>query len=50
LFIAGASIAIVLAALCWAARSKERPMDRDVILRIRSFGEQARREELLPFE
>ena len=47
---AGASLVIMLVAVyCWA-RAKEPPVDRDVILRIRSLADQTRREELLPYE
>jgi hypothetical protein len=45
-----ASLALFVPALCWAVRSKETPMDRDVILRIRRFAEEVRREQLLPYE
>jgi len=44
-----ASLALVVPALC-LARSKEMPMDRDVILRLRRFAEEVRREQLLPYE
>ena len=50
MLIAGASLLILSAAVWLTAKSKEPPMDREVILRIRSFSEQVRREELLPFE
>lgn len=45
-----ASLALVVPALCFATRSKEMPMDRDVILRLRRFAEEVRREQLLPYE
>jgi hypothetical protein len=40
---------LLLAAVFWA-KSKEPPMDHDVILRIRSIADQMRREQLLPYE
>lgn len=48
--ITGGSLLIVLVAICFWAKAKEPPMDRDVVLRIRSFADQLRREELLPYE
>ena len=48
--IAGSSLLILLLGVCYAVKAKEPPMDRDVIRRIRSLGDQARREELLPYE
>jgi hypothetical protein len=33
-----------------ALRDKEMPLDRDVVLRIRRFADDLRREELLPYE
>ena len=48
--IAGAGLLIVLVAVCCWVKAKEPPMDRDVVLRIRSFADQLRREELLPYE
>ena len=42
---------IVLAvAACCRVGAKDRPLDRDVVRRIRRCAEQARREELLPYE
>ena len=48
--IALASLLILFLAVFFWAKAKEAPLDRDVILRIRSFAEQMRREELLPYE
>lgn len=45
-----ASLAVFLPALCLAIRTKEMPMDRDVILRIRRFSDDVRREQLLPYD
>jgi hypothetical protein len=45
-----ASLAIFLPALCLAIRTKEVPMDREVVLRIRRFSDQLRREQFLPYE
>lgn len=45
-----ASLALVVPVLCLAIRGKEMPMDRDVILRLRRFAEEVRREQLLPYE
>jgi len=47
-----ATVLIVLTAVCCCARtmSKKRPMDHDVVLRIRSLADQMRREQLLPYE
>ena len=44
------SLAVFLLALCFAIRPKAVPMDRDVILRIRRFSDELRREQLLPYE
>lgn len=48
--IALASLLILFLAACFWAKAKQPPMDRDVILRLRSFADQSRRDELLPFE
>jgi hypothetical protein len=48
--IALASFLILFLAACFWAKAKEPPMDRDVVLRLRSFADQVRREELLPFD
>jgi hypothetical protein len=48
--IAVVSLVILFIAVCFAARTKEAPLDREAVRRIRSFAEQSRREELLPFE
>ena len=43
-------LTILLLALAAAMRPKELPMDRDVVLRIRRFADNVRREQLLPYE
>ena len=48
--IEAATLLIVLLAVVCCAKAKEPPMDRDVVLRIRSFADQMRREQLLPYE
>jgi hypothetical protein len=48
--IAGASVLILFAAACFWVKAKQPPLDRDVILRIRSSADQMRRDELLPFD
>lgn len=48
--ITACSLLILFGAVCYWANAKEPPLDRDVIQRIRSFADQSRREELLPFE
>jgi len=48
--IALASLLILFLAACFMAKAKEPPLDRDVILRVRSFADQIRRDELLPYE
>lgn len=41
---------ILLLALAASVRTKELPMDRDVVLRVRRFADDLRREQLLPYE
>lgn len=48
--IALASLLVLFLAACFWAKAKEPPMDREVILRLRSSADQARRDELLPYE
>ena len=50
MLIASAALVILFVAFCLSIRPKEYPMDRDVILRIRRFSEDLRREQLLPYE
>ena len=50
MLILAAALGILLLALCTAGRPKEVPMDRDVILRIRRFADDLRREQILPYE
>lgn len=40
---------LILVALS-AMRGKEMPLDRDVVLRVRRFADDVRREQLLPYE
>jgi len=48
--IAGGCLIVLLLAGWCRVKAKEPPLDRDVVRRIRRFADQARREELLPFE
>jgi hypothetical protein len=48
--IAGPTLVIVLLAVFVSVKSKEPPMDHDVILRLRSIADQMRREEMLPYD
>ena len=41
---------ILLLALAACLRGKELPMDQDVVLRVRRFADDLRREQLLPYE
>jgi hypothetical protein len=41
---------ILLLALATSIRGKESPMDRDVVLRVRRFADDVRREQLLPYD
>ena len=50
MLVAGPSLLILLLAVCFSAKAKQPPMDRDVVLRIRSMADQMRREDLLPYE
>ena len=50
MLILGGCLMILLVAAWCRAGAKEPPLDRDVVRRIRRFADQARREELLPFE
>ena len=43
-------LTVLLAAAAAAMRGKEMPMDRDVVLRIRRFADDLRREQLLPYD
>lgn len=46
----GACLVVMLLALCFRSGTREPPMDREVVRRIRRFADQSRREELLPYE
>jgi hypothetical protein len=50
MLIASATLVILFVALCLSIRPRELPMDRDVILRIRRFADDLRREQLLPYD
>ena len=50
MLIAAPSLLILLLAMYLSVKSKEPPMDHDVILRIRSIADQMRREDMLPYE
>ena len=43
-------LTILLLALAASIRAKELPMDRDVVMRIRRFADDLRREQLLPYD
>ena len=43
-------LTILLLTLAATMRPKELPMDRDVVLRVRRFADDLRREQLLPYE
>jgi len=43
-------LTIVFLAAVSVMRGKEMPMDREVVLRIRRFADDLRREQLLPYE
>lgn len=43
-------LTVLCLALATSMRAKEMPMDRDVVLRIRRFADDLRREQLLPYE
>ena len=43
-------LTILLLALAGAMRPKQLPMDREVVLRVRRFADDLRREQLLPYE
>lgn len=45
----GCAMVLLMAAYCCIS-SKEPPLDRDVVRRIRRLAEQMRREQLLPYE
>lgn len=48
--VAGPILLILLLAVFFSVKTKELPMDHDVILRIRSVGDQMQREEILPYQ
>lgn len=50
MLIAGPSLLILLFAVFVSVKSKQPPMDHDVILRIRSIADQMRREDMLPYD
>ncbi len=50
MLIASATLVILFVAFCLSIRPRELPMDRDVVLRIRRFSDELRREQLLPYE
>jgi len=50
MLVASATMLILFVALCCSIRPRELPMDRDVILRLRRFADDLRREQLLPYE
>jgi len=50
MLIAAPSLMLLFLAVIFSVRSKEVPMDRDVILRIRRFAEDVRREQFLPYD
>lgn len=50
MLVASTTLVVLFVALCLSIRPKEHPLDRDVILRIRRFADDLRREQLLPFE
>ena len=43
-------LTVLCLALAASMRGKEMPMDRDVVLRVRRFADDVRREQLLPYE
>ena len=43
-------LTVLCLALAASMRGKEMPMDRDVVLRIRRFADDVRREQLLPYD
>lgn len=49
MLVAGPILLILLLAVFFSVKSKEPPMDRDVILRIRSIGDQMHHKEMLPY-
>jgi hypothetical protein len=48
--VAGACLLLLLLALGFRSGSKQPPLDREAVRRIRRFADQMRREELLPYE
>lgn len=50
MLIACGCLMVLLLAACCRITSKQPPLDRDVVRRIRRMADQARREELLPFD
>ncbi|GEM_PF-3491246 len=50
MLVASVALVILFLAFCASIRPKELPMDRDVILRIRRFADEIRREQLLPYD
>ena len=49
MLIVASILMILLVALASSMRAKELPMDRDVVMRIRRFADDLRREQLLPY-
>ena len=43
-------MAVLALAVAASLRGKEMPMDRDVVLRVRRFADDTRREQLLPYD
>lgn len=43
-------LTILFLAVASVMRDKEMPMDREVVLRIRRFADDVRREQLLPYD
>lgn len=50
MLVASAALVILFIAFCFSIRPKEIPLDRDVIMRVRRFADDMRREQLLPYE
>ena len=50
MLIAAPLLMIILFAVAASMRSKDLPMDRDVVMRIRQSADHMRREQLLPYD